>query len=84
MFSTSSTRLTPVLAHRSADVALARANEKVADRYGGTHLGRSVAGLLATPQGSALCGAVVIIASDGWDNDPPRCPTVTCFCLPVR
>ncbi len=71
-FSTSLTRLTPVLAHRSADIALARANAKVADRYGGTHLGRSVAELLATPQGSALRGAVVIIASDGWDNDPPE------------
>ena len=71
-FSTSLTRLTPVLSHRSADVALARANARVVDRYGGTHLGRSVAALLGTPQGSALRGAVVIIASDGWDSDPPE------------
>lgn len=70
-FSTSLTRLTPTLAHRSAEVALARANEKVVDRYGGTHLGRSVGGLLAAPHGNALRGAVVIIASDGWDSDPP-------------
>lgn len=71
-FATSLTRLTPALAHRSAEVALERANEKVSDRYGGTHLGRSIAGLLGPPHGSALRGAVVIIASDGWDADPPE------------
>ncbi|MGV0836303.1 vWA domain-containing protein [Mycolicibacterium thermoresistibile] len=70
-FSTTLTRLTAVLAHRSAEVALDRANAKVVDRYGGTHLGRSIAGLLASPHGNALRGAVVIIASDGWDSDPP-------------
>jgi uncharacterized protein with von Willebrand factor type A (vWA) domain len=71
-FSTSLTRLTPVLSHRSADVALARANARVVDRYGGTHLGRCVAQLLSTPHGNALRGAVVIVASDGWDSDPPE------------
>ena len=70
-FSTSLTRLTSVLSHRSAEVALQRANAKVTDRYGGTSIGRSVAGLLAPPHGNALRGAVVIIASDGWDSDPP-------------
>ncbi len=71
-FSTSLTRLTSVLSHRSAEVALQRANAKVTDRYGGTFIGRSVAGLLAPPHGNALRGAVVIIASDGWDSDPPE------------
>lgn len=71
-FSTTLTRLTPVLSHRSAEIALARANEKVADRYGGTHLGSSVAALLGSTHGSALRGAVVIIASDGWDSDQPE------------
>jgi uncharacterized protein with von Willebrand factor type A (vWA) domain len=70
-FSTSLTRLTPVLSHRSAEVALARANDKVVDRYGGTHLGKSVAALLSAPHGNALRGAVVVIASDGWDSDAP-------------
>lgn len=70
-FSTSLTRLTPALSHRSAEVALARANAKVVDRYGGTHLGRCVGELLSTPYGTALRGAVVIIASDGWDSDSP-------------
>jgi hypothetical protein len=70
-FSTSLTRLTSVLSHRSAEVALERANTKVTDRYGGTFIGRSIAALLAPPHGNALRGAVVIIASDGWDSDPP-------------
>jgi uncharacterized protein len=71
-FSTSLTRLTSVLSHRSADVALERANAKVVDRYGGTHLGRCIGELLSAPHGNALRGAVVIIASDGWDSDPPE------------
>ena len=71
-FSTSLTRLTAVLSHRSAEVALARANARVGDRYGGTRLGESVAALLAEPHGSAVRGAIVIIASDGWDADPPE------------
>jgi uncharacterized protein with von Willebrand factor type A (vWA) domain len=70
-FSTSLTRLTPVLSHRSAEVALEKANAKVTDRYGGTFIGRSLGALLAPPHGNALRGAVVIIASDGWDSDPP-------------
>ncbi len=71
-FSTTLTRLTAVLSHRSAEVALQRANAKVTDRYGGTFIGRSVAALLSPPHGNALRGAVVIIASDGWDSDPPE------------
>jgi uncharacterized protein len=70
-FSTSLTRLTAVLSHRSAEVALQRANAKVTDRYGGTHLGRCIGELLSAPYGNALRGAVVVIASDGWDSDPP-------------
>jgi uncharacterized protein len=70
-FSTSLTRLTAVLSHRSAEVALQRANAKVTDRYGGTFIGRSIGALLAAPHGNALRGAVVIVASDGWDSDPP-------------
>jgi uncharacterized protein with von Willebrand factor type A (vWA) domain len=64
-----------VLSHRSAEVALQKANAKVTDRYGGTFIGRSVGALLAptfSGHGNALRGAVVIIASDGWDADPPE------------
>lgn len=71
-FSTSLTRLTSVLSHRSAEVALEHANDKVGDRYGGTFIGRSVGALLAPPHGNVLRGAVAIIASDGWDGDPPE------------
>ncbi|MGV0714024.1 VWA domain-containing protein [Mycolicibacterium sp. XJ662] len=71
-FSTSLTRLTAALSHRSAEVALAKANAKVTDRYGGTRVGHCVGELLSAPHGNALRGAVVIIASDGWDSDPPE------------
>lgn len=70
-FSTSLTRLTAALSHRSAEVAWARANEKVTDRYGGTHLGRCVGELVSASHGHTLRGAVVVVASDGWDSDPP-------------
>ncbi|MFC9514647.1 VWA domain-containing protein [Nocardiaceae bacterium NPDC056970] len=70
-FSTRLTRLTPTLAHRSAEVAAERATERVVDRFGGTHIARSLDALLSSPHGSALRGAVVIIASDGWDSDDP-------------
>lgn len=71
-FATTLTRLTAVLSHRSAEVSLARANEKVVDRYGGTRLARSIGALLSGPHGHALRGAVVVIASDGWDSDQPE------------
>lgn len=75
-FSTSLTRLTAALSHRSAEVALEQASAKVTDRYSGTRLGSSLAALLAPPHGAALRGAVVVIASDGWDSDSPRCSTM--------
>lgn len=70
-FSTRLTRLTPTLAHRSAEAAALRASERVIDRFGGTHIARSLESLLSSPHGAALRGAVVIIASDGWDSDDP-------------
>ncbi|MGD1616054.1 vWA domain-containing protein [Mycolicibacterium septicum] len=71
-FATTLTRLTAVLSHRSAVVWWAGPNDKVADRYGGTRLARSIGALLTGPHGHALRGAVVVIASDGWDSDPPE------------
>ena len=71
-FSTSLTRLTPALVHRSAGTALELAEERVVDRYGGTHLAGSLRDLLASRHGSTLRGGVLIIASDGWDSDPPE------------
>jgi uncharacterized protein with von Willebrand factor type A (vWA) domain len=71
-FSTTLTRLTPALVHRSADTALELAESRVVDRYGGTHLASSLGDLLRSRHGSGLRGGVLIIASDGWDSDPPE------------
>ncbi len=70
-FSTSLTRLTPALRRTSAEEAIARASERVVDRYGGTHLATCLATLLASRHGNTLRGGVLVIASDGWDSDPP-------------
>ncbi len=70
-FSTSLTRLTPALRHRSVDVAVADATELVVDRFGGTHLATSLATLLRSRHGNALRGGVLVVASDGWDSDDP-------------
>lgn len=72
VFSTSLTRVTPALAHRSAQVAMARAAEQVVDRYGGTHLATSLRTLLRSRHGQNLRGGVLVIASDGWDSDDPE------------
>jgi uncharacterized protein len=76
-FSTSLTRLTPALSHRSAAVAVAQAGAEVVDRYGGTHLASCLAELLASRHGSAVRGGVLVIASDGWDADPPELMAAT-------
>jgi uncharacterized protein len=70
-FSTSLTRLTPALRHRSVEVAIADASELVVDRFGGTHLASSLTTLLRSRHGNALRGGVLVIASDGWDSDDP-------------
>jgi len=71
-FATSLTRLTPVIAHRSPAVAIELATARVSDRFGGTRIASNIRALLASRHGGTTRGAVVIIASDGWDSDPPR------------
>jgi uncharacterized protein with von Willebrand factor type A (vWA) domain len=71
-FSTSLTRLTAVLAHRSPEVAMGLAGERVTDRFGGTRIASNLRALLASHHGSAVRGSIVIIASDGWDGDDPQ------------
>jgi uncharacterized protein len=71
-FATVLTRLTPVLAHGSADAAVQQATAKVLDRFGGTRIATNVRALLASRHGDACRGAIVLIASDGWDSDPPE------------
>lgn len=71
-FATTLTRLTTVLSHRSAEVAVDEATAKVADRFGGTRIAANLHTLLASHHGAALRGAVVLIGSDGWDSDTPE------------
>ena len=71
-FGTTLTRLTAVLAHRDVAVAVDQASDLVADRFGGTRIATNVAGLLTSRYGALVRGAVVIIASDGWDSDDPE------------
>jgi uncharacterized protein with von Willebrand factor type A (vWA) domain len=71
-FATSLTRLTRVLRHSSPEEAITGATEKVTDRFGGTRIGTNIAALLASPHADACRGAIVLIASDGWDSDPPE------------
>jgi uncharacterized protein with von Willebrand factor type A (vWA) domain len=70
-FSTALTRLTPALVHRSAEEAVALAEQRVVDRFGGTHLAASLRELLVSRHGNAVRGGVLVIASDGWDSDDP-------------
>jgi uncharacterized protein with von Willebrand factor type A (vWA) domain len=70
-FATSLTRLTPVLAHRNVEVAMELATDLVTDRFGGTRIASNLRKLLRSRHAGALRGAVVIIASDGWDSDEP-------------
>ena len=69
-FATRLTRLTPALTHRSAAVAIEQATAKVTDRLGGTRIATNLHDLLASRHGDLPRGAIVIIASDGWDSDP--------------
>ncbi|MEU8243836.1 VWA domain-containing protein [Actinoplanes missouriensis] len=71
-FATTLTRLTPVLRNASAADAVAAAGAAVTDRFGGTRIAGNLGALLDSYQGNALRGGIVIIASDGWDSDPPE------------
>ncbi|HEY2042267.1 MAG TPA: VWA domain-containing protein [Jatrophihabitans sp.] len=71
-FATRLTRLTTILTHRAADLAIDRATDKVTDRFGGTRIATNVQALLASHHGGAVRGAIVIVGSDGWDSDPPE------------
>ncbi len=71
-FATELTRITPSLRRRSPTEAIDRASADVGDRFGGTRLASAVAALLANDRWCGLTrGAIVVIASDGWDTDPP-------------
>jgi len=71
-FATTLTRLTPALRQTSARVAIEQATAAVGDRFGGTRIASNLTALLDSHHGNALRGAIAIIASDGWDSDPPE------------
>jgi uncharacterized protein len=71
-FATALTRLTPALRQTSPRQAAARATEAVGDRFGGTRIAANLSALLDSHHGNMLRGALVIVASDGWDSDPPE------------
>jgi uncharacterized protein with von Willebrand factor type A (vWA) domain len=48
-----------------------QATAAVTDRFGGTRIATNLTALLDSHHGNTLRGAVVIVASDGWDSDPP-------------
>jgi uncharacterized protein len=71
-FGTRLTRLTPDLATRDPEAALARASATAVDWGSGTRIGESLAEFNATYGRRALSrGAVVVIVSDGWERDDP-------------
>jgi uncharacterized protein len=68
-FGTRLTRLTPHLTGRDPDVALARASLALSDWGGGTRIGESLAAYNRVFGRRGLTrGAVVVIASDGWER----------------
>ena len=71
-FGTRLTRLTPDLATRDPEAALARATATVVDWGSGTRIGVSLKEFNDVYGRRALSrGAVVVIVSDGWDRDDP-------------
>ncbi len=74
-FATTLTRLTSVLAHKSPEVAIDKATATVSDRFGGTKIASNLRALLRSRFGDRLRGAIVLVASDGWDSEPPEAMT---------
>jgi uncharacterized protein len=72
-FGTRLTRVTPELGSRDPDAALAGAAERVQDWSGGTRIGASLKAYNDEWGRRALTrGAVVVIASDGWERGEPE------------
>jgi uncharacterized protein with von Willebrand factor type A (vWA) domain len=69
-FGTRLTRLTPELGSRDPDAAIREASRRVVDWSGGTRIGASLKAYNEQWGRRALTrGAVVVIASDGWERD---------------
>ncbi len=71
-FGTRLSRLTPDLATRDPDAALARCTEAVVDWGSGTRIGASLREFNEIYGRRALSrGAIVLIVSDGWEREDP-------------
>jgi uncharacterized protein with von Willebrand factor type A (vWA) domain len=71
-FGTRLSRLTPELATRDPEAALARCTEAVVDWGSGTRIGASLREFNEIYGRRALSrGAIVVIVSDGWERDDP-------------
>ncbi len=71
-FATSLRRVTVQLRDRDPQAAIDRMSDEVEDRFSGTRIAESLKELLASPVWSCrLRGAVVLIASDGWEAGDP-------------
>jgi len=67
------TRVTRALRHRDPNTALRAAGQTVADWHGGTRLAQSLKVFLDRwGQRSMARGAVLVIASDGWERGDPE------------
>ena len=72
-FATSLRRVTVPLREGEPQAAIDRLSHEVSDRFSGTRIARSIHELTRSPVWShSVRGATVIIASDGWDTDPPE------------
>jgi uncharacterized protein with von Willebrand factor type A (vWA) domain len=71
-FATRLTRLTVPLRHTSPREAVDQAGAAVDDRFGGTRIATNIGALLDSHHGNSVRGGIVIVASDGWDSDPPE------------
>jgi uncharacterized protein with von Willebrand factor type A (vWA) domain len=72
-FGTRLARLTGELATRDPDVALAQVTNRVVDWGSGTRIGAALREFNAEYGRRSLArGAVVVIASDGWERDDPE------------
>lgn len=71
-FGTTLSRVTSILKHRNADVALERLSDIVSDFDGGTLIGTSLDEFLSVSRHTALVrGAVTVIFSDGLERGDP-------------
>src|SRR5699024_859237 len=69
---TSLSRLTASSRRSAPEDASDASSTEVVDRFGGTRRASSIRSLLRAHHGQSLRGAVVIMASDGWDSEPPE------------